>query len=275
MSEQKNQITVYYDNKTIAISYKKNNNKDLFAIDTIDHFIYIFLLRLMKKIAILLSSLMLLVSGVRAYTPTANDQQLADSLTNKVEQYLMNNPDNRTTLRATFEEMQQRYVNNNEAQWLLGTLLVVINNESSLSIEAHSQVSRQWWGHNGYINVVNWSATVADDTITAGTFTLDMTSIKATDMNNKKLDSHIRTMVGSSNHPTAIFTITSMSDKGDDTYAAQWQLTLKGNTKDLSFDATITETANGKNIQAAFPLTLSLRGINAEVANVTLDVNMQ
>lgn len=109
--------------------------------------------------------------------------------------------------------------------------------------------------HSGNINLQNGELLVANDQVVGGEFTIDMTTITNTDLEdaeyNGKLVGHLKSddFFGVEQHPTATFKINSVSPianaaAGQPNYNVEGDLTIKGKTNPVSFPATIT-VANG------------------------------
>ncbi len=111
--------------------------------------------------------------------------------------------------------------------------------------------------HTGTVKVKNGDLTVTDGKLTGGSFEIDMTSIKDTDMEGggaDKLVGHLKSpdFFGTEKYPTSKFVITRAiptDTKGN--YKIVGNLTIKETTKEIKFNATVTEagdqiTASGK-----------------------------
>ncbi|WEK34221.1 MAG: YceI family protein [Candidatus Pseudobacter hemicellulosilyticus] len=100
--------------------------------------------------------------------------------------------------------------------------------------------------HNGTVNITGGSLFVQDSKLTGGNFTIDMTSIKDLDITDTtykaKLEGHLKAadFFDVANHPTATFEITSVSDSAS-TLKISGNLTLRGTSKNITFNANVTE----------------------------------
>jgi polyisoprenoid-binding protein YceI len=115
--------------------------------------------------------------------------------------------------------------------------------------------------HTGTINVANGQILVAGNKVTGGTFDIDMTSIKNTDLTdpeyNGKLIGHLKSddFFSVEKNPKATFKITSLTPikgakAGQPNYTVKGNLTIKGITNAVSFPAAVavnngTATAKG------------------------------
>ena len=106
--------------------------------------------------------------------------------------------------------------------------------------------------HNGLVNLKSGSVDVADGQLKGGSFIIDMTSIKVTDLEGEyaqKLEGHLKSpdFFGTTDHETAEFTITGVkpTTAGEYNTAINGTLTMKGISHPISFPAKV-ETADGK-----------------------------
>lgn len=121
--------------------------------------------------------------------------------------------------------------------------------------------SMGWKGTNltmentGVINLSDGYLSLKGNEIIGGRFEIDMTSIRDTNFKDeswsKKLDDHLKSedFFEVQTHPKAIFNITSVTPikeakSGGFTHKVQGNLTLKGVTNEMSFDATIKQKDN-------------------------------
>ncbi|MCU0393151.1 MAG: YceI family protein [Thermoflexibacter sp.] len=117
--------------------------------------------------------------------------------------------------------------------------------------------------HNGYVNLKEGFISVEKGKITGGEFTMDMESINCEDIKdagmNGKLVGHLKSddFFSVAKNPTAKFVIKKVEYTGkkgnDDTYNLSGDLTIKGITNSVTFDA--KTSGNGKKITAAAKLT--------------------
>jgi polyisoprenoid-binding protein YceI len=117
--------------------------------------------------------------------------------------------------------------------------------------------------HNGYVSLKEGTLEVSKDKITGGEFTMDMTSITCEDIKkeeagNAKLVGHLKAddFFAVAKHPTATFVIKKadyLGKKGkDDSYKITGDLTIKGITNPVTFEA--TTTGSGKKMTAVAKL---------------------
>ncbi len=110
--------------------------------------------------------------------------------------------------------------------------------------------------HYGTISIQEGEFVVKNGKIEGGNFVIDMNSIVNEDLSgewNTKLVSHLKSddFFGVENHPTSKLVITKANQKSGDVYAITADLTIKGKTHPIEFDATIDMNdtkikANGK-----------------------------
>ena len=106
-------------------------------------------------------------------------------------------------------------------------------------------VNRQ---HTGTLNLSKGSVIMDGNNITGGEFTMDMKTIKVTDMPAERapnLENHLKNedFFDVSKFPTGTFKITKVTNNGA-TATITGNLTLKNITKSISFPATIQRTGN-------------------------------
>ena len=105
--------------------------------------------------------------------------------------------------------------------------------------------------HTGTINVAEGSFTTKSNKVTGGSFAIDMTSIKDTDITNpsgqERLVNHLKSddFFSSEKHPKATFVITKITSGEKDQYTVEGNLTIKGITNEIEFPATI-QLVNGQ-----------------------------
>ncbi|MFA9392920.1 MAG: YceI family protein [Prolixibacteraceae bacterium] len=97
--------------------------------------------------------------------------------------------------------------------------------------------------HTGSIKMKEGSFDVKNDQITKGKFVIDMSSITCTDLEgewNDKLIGHLKSddFFGVASFPEAILVINSSSKLVDNKATIKGELTIKGTTKPIEFEAT-------------------------------------
>ena len=117
--------------------------------------------------------------------------------------------------------------------------------------------------HTGTVNFMNGMVSVESGVMTAGEFTIDMTSVKLVDIDNAKFEGEIRDeFFESPKYPTAKFVITKV-EKNQTNAMVYGNLTIKDKTNPISFPATIVTTEdNSLNMIASFAIDRTLRGLN-------------
>ena len=111
-------------------------------------------------------------------------------------------------------------------------------------------------GHNGTINISSGALEVVGNKLTGGSFVIDINSLACTDLKpgdgKEDLEGHLKTgdFFEAEKYPTASFTITSakplVRDKSGNT-TITGNLTLKGQTKSVSFPASVAVIGNKVN----------------------------
>lgn len=113
--------------------------------------------------------------------------------------------------------------------------------------------------HNGTINIKEGSVDISDGVLTGGSFVIDMTSIAVSDLtgNGKgKLEGHLKSddFFGVESFPTASLVITEAIAKGNHNYDIKGNLTIKGITNPVQFNAIVKP--EGKLIKATADITV-------------------
>ena len=101
--------------------------------------------------------------------------------------------------------------------------------------------------HEGTISVKDGSLEFTDGMLTGGSFSIDMPTIKATDISGgmaEKLEGHLKSadFFGVENYPTATFQITKVVSRGTPgDYRITGDITIKESTETIKFNAKVTE----------------------------------
>ncbi len=164
----------------------------------------------------------------------------------------------------------------------------VLNAEGQqYSIDSSSIVT--WTGskptgkHTGSFSVKEGNITVNNNNISAGNFTIDVTSLTNADLaadpeNKGKLEGHLKSpdFFDIAKYPTARFEITSVepytSDStnkapGSFTHLIKGNFSLKDSTKNISFPAKVTVDANSLTASADFNIDRTTWGMNYKGPN--------
>lgn len=103
--------------------------------------------------------------------------------------------------------------------------------------------------HAGTIGIKSGNFTYDGDALTGGSFEIDMTSIKVTDLQGEyaaKLEGHLKSddFFGVANHPTAKFMVTKVVSRGTaGDYRVTGNLTIKETTKEIRFNAKVDKSS--------------------------------
>lgn len=102
--------------------------------------------------------------------------------------------------------------------------------------------------HDGTIDFSGGTLVFDGKKLTGGSFTVDMTTISATDVEGKskeKLDGHLKAddFFGVDKHPTSKLEFKKVTDKGKGVYTVTADMTIKGITNPVTFDMTIKENS--------------------------------
>jgi len=98
--------------------------------------------------------------------------------------------------------------------------------------------------HTGTLGLKSGSLTFDNDALTGGEFVIDMASLACTDLTGDyaaKLDGHLKSddFFGVEKFPSAALKITDVDATGKNSYTVTADLTIKGITKPVTFDASI------------------------------------
>lgn len=108
--------------------------------------------------------------------------------------------------------------------------------------------------HEGTIKIKEGNLLFEEGKLFGGSFIVDMTSIVCTDLqgkSSKKLQGHLMSndFFSVPNHPTASLLISSVREKkAANSYTVSADLTIKGITNSIDFDATVTANRATSNI---------------------------
>jgi polyisoprenoid-binding protein YceI len=117
--------------------------------------------------------------------------------------------------------------------------------------------------HEGGFKKFDGSFTVEDGVPQAGQFTIDMDSTWSDD---DKLTQHLKApdFFDVPTFPTSEFVVTNFDKKSDTSYHLSGNLTLHGMTKNITFPATVTSSAEMVTVKAEFDINRDDFGINYE-----------
>ena len=98
--------------------------------------------------------------------------------------------------------------------------------------------------HTGTLGLKSGSLTFDGDVLTGGEFVIDMTSLTCTDLTGDyaaKLNGHLMSddFFGVEKFPTAALEITDVKSSGKNSYSVTGDLTIKGITQPVTFDASV------------------------------------
>ncbi|MBA5629303.1 YceI family protein [Moheibacter lacus] len=99
--------------------------------------------------------------------------------------------------------------------------------------------------HDGTINFKEGSLVFDKNKLKGGSFTVDMTTINATDVSGgakEKLDAHLKAddFFGVEKYPTSTLKITNITDKGNGVYTVTADLTIKAKSNPVTFDMNVS-----------------------------------
>jgi polyisoprenoid-binding protein YceI len=107
--------------------------------------------------------------------------------------------------------------------------------------------------HSGTVNIKSGALVFKKKALTGGTFTVDMTTLTATDLTGEyqgKLNGHLKAddFFGTDKFPTSTLVFKTIATKAANVYTVTADLTIKGITKPVTFDITV----NGNTATTAF-----------------------
>jgi polyisoprenoid-binding protein YceI len=130
-------------------------------------------------------------------------------------------------------------------------------NETAEEYKVNTSESKlEWVGkkvtgqHNGYIKLTDGKLEMNDGVISGGYFEIDMTTIENEDITDEdsraKLVGHLKSddFFGVKDHPKAMFKITSAEKTGEGKFKVKGDLTIKGKTNPVEFDADVKEASD-------------------------------
>lgn len=126
------------------------------------------------------------------------------------------------------------------------TVATAQNKKIDASKSAINWVGKKVTGeHSGTVNFQDGTLIFKGKKVTGGNFTVDMTSLTATDLSGEwktKLDGHLKSedFFGTEKFKTATLKFTKIADKGNGLYTVTADLTIKGITHPVTFDLTVT-----------------------------------
>ncbi len=136
------------------------------------------------------------------------------------------------------------------------------NPPAEKTYQVNSEKSKvQWFAekvtgtHNGTVTVSEGSFTLADGKLVGGEIVVDMNTITVLDLQGEwkgKLENHLKSddFFSVEKFETATITITDVKTTGEGTYKVGANLTIKGNTNRVEFDA-IVKTSGKEAIASA------------------------
>lgn len=107
--------------------------------------------------------------------------------------------------------------------------------------------------HSGTVAIKSGALVFQKNALKGGTFTVDMTTINATDLSGEyqgKLNGHLKNddFFGTDKFPTSTLVFKSIAAKGNNVYTVTADLTIKGKTNPVTFDITV----NGNTATTSF-----------------------
>lgn len=135
---------------------------------------------------------------------------------------------------------------------------------NKLTVDA-SKSEVKWVGekvsgkHEGNVNVKSGALEMKNGQLKGGEFVIDMNTMTCTDLQGEwgdKLVGHLKSddFFGTATFPTASLKITKAKAKGNGNYEVTADLTIKGITKPVTFDASVSEEGDGVSASASIKI---------------------
>lgn len=128
-------------------------------------------------------------------------------------------------------------------------------------------------GHEGTLTLTSGFILVKNGTIQGGNFTIDMNSVRATDITGedaKGLEDHLKgdDFLSAKDHPNGYFTVLNSVNNSNAKIAVSGYLVLKGISNTISFPASVSENNSVIMIRSEFTVNRTLWGINYQSGSV-------
>lgn len=151
---------------------------------------------------------------------------------------------------------------------LLITAALFVNGVNDKAVKVNTTESTINWtgtkivggGHNGTIAIKEGSLDIdKKGVLKGGSFVIDMNSMACTDLTGEykgKLEGHLKSddFFSVATFPEASFKSTNIVSNGNGKFTVTGDITIKGKTETISFDATLSE--EGKNYVATAMITI-------------------
>src|SRR5690606_13940820 len=125
--------------------------------------------------------------------------------------------------------------------------------------------------HHGTINIQSGTLLAENGQLSGGNFVIDMNSIVNEDLTDPeykaKLEGHLKAddFFAVEKHPTSTFEVTGVTDQGNGKVGIAGNLTIRDSTKNITFNATVSEnTANKLVVDADFNINRKDWGVMYE-----------
>lgn len=121
--------------------------------------------------------------------------------------------------------------------------------------------------HSGKLKLSKAEMKFKNGKLVGGMFEADMKSITVADITDTADNRHFLEHIANQDffevnkYPTASFTITSVTPRGEDTYDVSGRMKIRDKENPLSFQATVTPEGTGKRVSALVTIDRTLYGI--------------
>lgn len=134
----------------------------------------------------------------------------------------------------------------------LSLILGLLHNTNAQTYQVDTYESRLEWkgrkvtgSHNGILMIQSGELIVEEGQLIGGSFVMDMTTIRVLDLTNRNMNEKLLNHLKSDDffsvqaYPTSSFTITSTTPKQGNAYTITGDLSIKGTTSQVTFDAMV------------------------------------
>jgi polyisoprenoid-binding protein YceI len=144
-------------------------------------------------------------------------------------------------------------------------------NESLITWNVNYSIGKK--GHEGTLNLTSGTILVKDGIIQGGNFTINMNSVRATDMTGegaKDLEDHLKgdDFLSTKNHPKGYFTVLNSASNPTGKITVSGYLILKGISNTISFPISVLEKPASITIKSTLVVNRTLWGINYQSGSI-------
>lgn len=157
-----------------------------------------------------------------------------------------------------------------QAQLVNGSHMLSLN-ESVITWRVDYSIGKK--GHEGTLKLASGNLLIKDGTIQGGNFSIDMNSVRATDMTGegaKDLEDHLKSddFLSAKTYPKGYFTVLNSVSQPGGKVTVSGYLILKGVSNTINIPITISETPTSIIIKSEFTLDRTRWGINYQSGSI-------